>query len=259
MLKDELFVRSPRGMIPTPRSEQLSLPIRQALESLQHSVQPVRFDPSGATQVFRVAVDNYAAIVLVGLLASRVAKEAPKVTIEFRPCGTVDILDRFDSGDIDLALGPFISQIERVSRQSLLEDEFVAVLRKGHSAGTARKLSIEALATIPNLDISSVHYATDFIDEALRARKLARHITLRVPLHSAVSVLNASNMVSIFPRRLAEALVNHHPLIIRALGFSTPPIESAMIWPRRLDGHAGHLWLRGIVGDICKNLHSPRR
>ena len=32
MLKDELFVRSPKGMMPTPRAEQLAGPVRAALE-----------------------------------------------------------------------------------------------------------------------------------------------------------------------------------------------------------------------------------
>src|SRR5712691_11865548 len=65
MLKDELFVRSPAGMAPTPRAEQLTRPIRHALDELQHSLEPAHFDPCTATQAFDVAVDNYAAIVLV--------------------------------------------------------------------------------------------------------------------------------------------------------------------------------------------------
>src|SRR3954469_1139873 len=44
MLKDDLFIRSPNGMVPTPRAEQLDLPIRQALADLQQSLEPVRFD-----------------------------------------------------------------------------------------------------------------------------------------------------------------------------------------------------------------------
>src|SRR5712692_5190724 len=84
MLKDELFVRSPKGMIPTPRAEQLALPVRQALDGLQHSLEPTQFDPSKATRTFRVAVDNYAAVVLVGPLAARVIRTAPGVTIDFR-------------------------------------------------------------------------------------------------------------------------------------------------------------------------------
>src|ERR1700739_3280335 len=31
MLKDELFVRTPEGMMPTPRAEMLALPLRNAL------------------------------------------------------------------------------------------------------------------------------------------------------------------------------------------------------------------------------------
>jgi DNA-binding transcriptional LysR family regulator len=34
MLKDGLFVHSSKGMVPTPRAEQLALPVRQALEGL---------------------------------------------------------------------------------------------------------------------------------------------------------------------------------------------------------------------------------
>src|SRR5712664_789837 len=46
MLKDELFIRSPKGMIPTPRAEQLAVPVRAALDGLQRSLEPIRFDPS---------------------------------------------------------------------------------------------------------------------------------------------------------------------------------------------------------------------
>src|SRR6266700_1437631 len=35
LLKDQLFVRTPAGMMPTPRAEQLALPVRRALDELQ--------------------------------------------------------------------------------------------------------------------------------------------------------------------------------------------------------------------------------
>src|SRR4051812_41697524 len=35
MLKDELFVRTPEGMAPTPRAEQLAEPLRRALNDMQ--------------------------------------------------------------------------------------------------------------------------------------------------------------------------------------------------------------------------------
>src|SRR5882724_8005330 len=48
MLKDELFVRGPTGMMPTPRAEQLATPIRTALDGLQQSLEPVQFEPAKA-------------------------------------------------------------------------------------------------------------------------------------------------------------------------------------------------------------------
>src|SRR5260370_15704201 len=45
MLKDELFVRSPTWMVPTPRAELLATPIRIPLDGLHQSPQPVQFEP----------------------------------------------------------------------------------------------------------------------------------------------------------------------------------------------------------------------
>ena len=254
MLKDDLFIRSPKGMLPTPRAEQLALPVRSALDGLQHSLEPTQFIPSQATRSFRVAVDNYSAVVLVGQLAARIAKIAAAVTLEFRPSGTLNIPDLLDRGELDLAIGPFLEQGERFSRLSLLQDDFVVVLRKDHPATGTRELSLEKFAALSHLAISSVQYGTDFVDQALARRKLTRRIQLRAPFISAVRILGASDMVSVLQRRVAEELVRYRPLVIRPLPHSSPTLETAMIWPRWLDNQPAHRWLRGIVGVVTKGL-----
>jgi DNA-binding transcriptional LysR family regulator len=253
-LKDDLFIRSPKGMLPTPRAEQLALPVRQALDRLQRSLEPTQFDPSTAKRHYRIATDNYAAIVLVGLLVERITKTAPGVTLEFRPSGTLNIPDLLDRGELDLAIGPFPEQGERFSRLSLLEDDFVLVLRKGHPAAGNRELSMEQFAALSHLAISSVAYNTDFIDQALARRRLKRRIQLRAPFLSAVRILVASDMVSVLQRRVAEELVRYRPLVIRALPHSSPTLETAMIWPRWLDDQPAHRWLREVVTVMVKGL-----
>jgi DNA-binding transcriptional LysR family regulator len=181
MLKDDLFIRSPKGMVPTPRAEQSALPIREALDTLQRSLEPTQFDPSTASGRFRIAVDNYAAIVLVGPMVARIARIAPALSLEFLPSGTLDIVDLLDRGELDLAIGSFPEQGERFSHELLLQDEFVAVLRRNHPATRSRELSIEKFAGLPHLEISSVRHATDFIDEALMQRKLSRRMRCARP------------------------------------------------------------------------------
>jgi DNA-binding transcriptional LysR family regulator len=253
-LKDELFIRSPKGMVPTPRAEQLALPIRQALDALLQSLEPTAFDPSTATTHFRVAVDNYSAIVLVAALAERIVDAAPAVTLEFRPSGTLDIIDLLDRGELDLALGPWPDPGERFSRQSLLKDEFVAVMRKIHPAARSGALSLEKLAALPQLEISSVSYILDFFDEALARRKLRRRIALSAPFLSAVRILTTSDLVAIVRRRVAEEMARHNPLVIRGLPVPSPGLETAMIWPRRLDNQPAHRWLRGMATAATSEL-----
>jgi DNA-binding transcriptional LysR family regulator len=254
MLKDDLFIRGPKGMTPTPRAEELATPVRQALDGLRQSLEPAQFDPAEARRTFCVAVDNYAALVLTGALARRMGDAAPGLVADFLPSGTIDIVDRLDNGDLDLAIGVHSEQGERFSRQVLLEDDFVAVLRQDHPAASAGQISAETLAALPYLEISSVHVSTDFIDRALARSNLSRRIALRVPLLASIGILAASGMVSVFPRRMAEELVRSRPVVIRPLSFAPPALEVAMIWPRRLDNQATHRWLREMVHGVSKAL-----
>jgi DNA-binding transcriptional LysR family regulator len=254
MLKDDLFVRSPKGMLPTPRAEQLAVPVRMALDGLQHSLEPTQFDPSKATRRFRIAIDNYGAVVLVGILAERVGKAAPQVLLEFVPSGTLKLFDLLDNGELDLANAPSSALAERFSNQVLVHDDFVAVLRKNHPAASARELSIEALAALPHLEISSVRHSTDFVDQALARSKLSRRIALHAPFLSASRILVTSSMTSVLPRRVAEALSLHLPLTIRQLRFPSPIIKAMMIWPRWLDNQPAHSWLRNIISESGKDL-----
>src|SRR5437016_13784558 len=52
LLKDRLFVRTPKGMVPTPRAEQLALPLRHALAEMQHALEPETFVAAKATRRF---------------------------------------------------------------------------------------------------------------------------------------------------------------------------------------------------------------
>jgi hypothetical protein len=59
-------------------------------------------------------------------------------------------------------------------------------------------------------------------------------------------------MVSIFRRRTAEDLARYRPLVIRPLPHSSPIMETAMIWPRRLSNQPAHRWLREMVSLVTK-------
>jgi DNA-binding transcriptional LysR family regulator len=253
MLKDELFVRSPNGMMPTPRAEQLATPVRIALDGLQQSLEPTQFEPAKAMATFRIAVDNYSAIVLVAPIAEYVARNAPGVTLDFRPSGTLNIPDLLDRSELHLAIGPPRVQAERFSLRRLLQDQFVVVHRKGHPAARAREFSTETLATLPQLEISSAQFGADFAEAAPGKSKPALKPAMRAPFLSAAQILATSDLVSVFPLNIARHMTKSHGLVLHRLSRPPKPIEAAMIWLRRLDNQPAHAWLREVIIRVVAN------
>jgi DNA-binding transcriptional LysR family regulator len=253
MLKDELFVRTPDGMVPTPRAELLAQPLRNALSEMQLALEPAVFDPASSERRFTLAVNNYAAVVIVPPLVAAVSAAAPAVRLDLEPSGTLDLAGRLDRGDLDLTLSNAETPGERFATLSLLEDPFVMVMRRGHPA-SRRKLSPAAYADLPHLEISSSHENTGFVDSWLAEHGFARRIALRAPFISAASILVQSDVVVTLSRRIAQELVRNHPLQLREPPYDSARVRTAMLWHRRLDRHPAHRWLRDVIVRVAKSL-----
>jgi DNA-binding transcriptional LysR family regulator len=253
MLKDELFVRTPDGMLPTPRAELLAQPLRNALSEMQLALEPAVFEPATSDRRFALSVNNYAAVVLAPPLVAAVTAAAPSVQLDLRPSGTLDIVEQLDRGDLDLAVGSLDNPGERFATAPLLEDPFVMVMRRGHPA-SRRKLTAVAFAALPHLEISSSGEDTRFIDRWLSERGGERRIALRAPYLSAAPILVQSDLVATLSRRIAQEFVRNHPLQIRQPPYDPPRVRTSMLWHRRLDRHPAHRWLRDVILSVTKNL-----
>jgi DNA-binding transcriptional LysR family regulator len=255
LMKDQLFVRTPKGMVPTPRAEHLALPLRHALAQMEQALEPETFVAARTNRRFSIAINNYAAIVLAAPLVAAVAATAPVVQLDLRPSGTLDVFDRLDSGELELAIGTYGAVAERFGTAGLLEDRFVAVMRRGHPAGRA-KLSVDAFGALPHIEISSSGDDTGFLDRSVVARGGRRRIAVRLPYLSSGMVLGQSNMVATLSRRVAEAMVRESAstLHFRELPFTSPTVRTSMLWHHRLDDSAAHRWLRELILSVCGGL-----
>ena len=85
------------------------------------------------------------------------------------------------------------------------------------------------------------------------AKKLSIGADACLVIEDALSGITAGKAARM---RVAEELVRYRPLVIRPLPHPSPTLETAMIWPRRLDNQPAHRWLREIVGQVTKGLRS---
>ena len=254
MLKDDLFIPTPAGMMPTPRAQQLAKPLKEALSGIQDAVEPDPFDPATAHHHFRIAVDSYGSIVFARPMTEWVHARAPHILLDFRLNTVMDPAQILEAGECDLAVGPFAKQSGRFSRQTLIQDEFVIALNKRHRCAELRQLPLADFVSIPHIEITSAPYTTEFVDDALTQKKLKRHVIVRAPTLSTMLLLLEGEYLCIGRRRALEVLTAYGALAIRALPISSPLMETAMVWSRRYDNQPAHAWLRDQLSGVAKRI-----
>jgi DNA-binding transcriptional LysR family regulator len=255
ILGDELFVRSSKGMLPTPRAEQIAESIGDALSVLRVALEAQAFDPATSNRVFTLAVSNYAAHVAVPSVAGQMGAEGYSVRLDVVPLGNSDVLDQLDRG-ADVAVTGLVDGGTQFKCVRIMEDDFVAMLDRRHAAGLPADFSAEQLARIPHVAVSSADADTSFVDDALRERGLKQSVVARVPLPAIVPMLLGGDRVAVLPRRVANDLAQLGALAVRNLPFASPRITLAMIWHRRLDNDPAHRWLRETVRSSVVARHS---
>jgi DNA-binding transcriptional LysR family regulator len=247
-LNDELFVRTPEGMEPTPRAMHLAEPVRRMLDELNVIMERAdSFDPAKSTREFNIAVNNHAALVIAPALVVAIRSEAPGLKVNLVPSGTLDIPLLLDRGELDLVISGFASPAERFADMHLFGDVFTAVVRRGHPSLHEHPLTLEQLTKVDHLVLSSTGEETDFVDAELERHGMARRVALRAPLLSTAAILAQSDMVAILSERAARTFAAMVPLEVLALPFPSPKIAMASLWHRRSDDLPAHHWLRGIV------------
>ena len=246
LLKDRLFIRTPEGMMPTPRAEQLALPIRKALNDLQLALEMEKFSPATADRRFVIAVNNYAAVSLAGPIVAACQAQAPKVRLSVRPSGTLDLAELLERGQLDLAISAVGAPAERFVSSPLVQDHYVAVFRRGHPT-LRRKLTLAAFAELSHLSISSSGEDLSFVDRILASHGKTRSIVLETPYLSAGVMLVQSNLVAVLGRKLAQEFRRAYPIELRELPFDGKKLQSTMLWHRRLDDQPAHRWLRETI------------
>jgi DNA-binding transcriptional LysR family regulator len=99
LLDDELFLRTPAGMAPTPYAQQLAGPVAQALQTLQGALNVrASFDPARSGRCFTLAMTDVGEIYFLPVLMDALAREAPGVTLRCVPVADTTLREDMAAG-----------------------------------------------------------------------------------------------------------------------------------------------------------------
>src|SRR3984957_13062896 len=130
---EPLFVRRSHGLEPTQRALELAPRIEALIELIGKTVstdQP--FDPARARRRFRVACQGSIATLIGGHLTAAFRRLAPGCAFSIRSVILDRALRAVRRGEADVALGAFRQIPQGLAAESLFEDRYVVIARKGH-------------------------------------------------------------------------------------------------------------------------------
>lgn len=251
---DPLFVRTPRGVLPTPRAAQLAEPLARVLAELERlAAHPAAFDPARLQRRMALVTSEYVDVVLLPQLLAQLVHKAPLLDLEIRGA-SFELESALEEGRVDVALGIFPQLSPRVMQQRLFDDRLVCLLRRGHPAAR-RRLSLQRFAELPHVQIAPRGAPGGPVDEALSRLGRQRRVAVRIgSFLSALQLVARSDLVLTAPERLVHALLGELPLRVLEPPLELPRFAIYQVWHERRQEDPAHAWLRGALAALARSL-----
>jgi DNA-binding transcriptional LysR family regulator len=199
---DPLFLRHPKGVVPTARALSMADPVEQILARVRQVIANAdAFDPTQSKRTFVVGAPDALAVVALPAVLATISKQAPGVSVSVRDLRPADTIAALDARQIDVALYPLEEVPARFEARFLYDEEFAVAARADHSFG--KRLSLDAYCSARHLLVSRSGDAHGFVDDLLEQRGRSRSIVLIVPSFMfAMAALATTDMVGTLPRSL---------------------------------------------------------
>lgn len=237
VLDDPLLVRSPDGMLPTPRAMELMVPIQRAIADLTRTLsgQTVR-----TRRTFKVAVDDVGELIVAAPLYTRL-RGMPEVSLCFESLQPTRIERQLAHGEVDVAV--CVSRTvksQALLQQRLLQDRYVAVSKHATQISTMAQY----------LGADHVTYPGDPVTAP-------RRVVAASQLSTALLLAMSSNLVLVLPECVARQAPDLH--VTRVQGLEVRDLVLSQLWHERQARDQEHVELRALVVEVCTSFMTGGR
>ncbi|TFH82275.1 LysR family transcriptional regulator [Pseudomonas kribbensis] len=248
LLGDPLLVRAGSGLVPTARALELVAPLAEALAQVQSLLAPNTFDPASARRIFRLAMSDYgAAIILPGLIRTLRA-EAPGIDLQISHASREGMVEGLLNGDIDLAAGVLPELPGELCSTPLFEERYVCLLDR-QSLPAEGVLDLPTYLSRPHVLLEMRGSGTPEIERTLTALRERRRVAVSLPHWSvAPQFISGTDLIlTVASRALKD--VDDDSLIVVPPPFEIAPFTFVSAWHKRRGGDQALNWLNRRIGE----------
>ena len=250
-LGDELFIRTPTGMVPTVLAEQMAAPIGNALQLIEAGLNAhTAFVPATAQRALTIGMTDIGEVVFLPRLLARLHEQAPQITLSTVRSSPSNLREEMEKGLMDLAIGPMSHLSAGFFQRKLFRQRYVCLFRRGHVLDK-QKISLTAIQKAEHLIVESAGTVHGRVDELLRDAGIVRNVRLTIPHFVSVGhILRSSDLVATVTETLAKSLVEPFDLRYLPHPFKLPEVDINTYWHARVHRSPLHQWLRSTVYEL---------
>ena len=245
MFNDELFIRSSKGMLPTPVAQDIIKDVREALGLMNKTIaQTDSFDPSTSEVTFKISIGDSSEYRLLPILLKELAKDAPNISVESFLIPRKETPKELSAGNVDFCIDPPVHSDSFLRHKKIYEDDYVLIARKGHPVMKKKKISMDEYLSLSHIHVSNRKSGIGLVDMALNRLGHSRKITLRSQnFLVAPFVIERSDLVISTTRGFAK----HRGLEVMELPFKIDPIVLHLYWHESKDSDPSNQWMRELM------------
>ena len=253
---EPLFVRTARGMSPTPRAHALAAGAREVLARVADEVlSEATFEPATTTARFTFALSDVGEMVFLPKILESLQRLAPQARVRSVSLPPARLEQAMEGGEVDLAVGYFPDlRSSAFFQQRLFTHRFSCLLRADHPI-RGRKLTLEKFLSLGHAVVRAEGRSQEIFEKYLERRKISRRIVLLTPHFMSIpTVIGKTDLVVTLPHAIglffsktgANIKVMEPPLPI-------PRIELKQHWHRNAHHDPKNRWLRRLVAELFSN------
>lgn len=221
---DPLFVRRPHGFEPTRRAIELGPRVEALIALADEALNPdASFDPASSTRHFQFGAPEFVTALIGGALLNRLRASAPGVTFAVAHVTEDEAIRGLKTGEGDFAIGRFAASRPGFVIETLFEDAYCGIARKGHPR-IDKPVAEQAWRDIGHI------YAWNLSEVGEMTSEPTVRMLAAVPQWLTVMLMVAStDGIGTVPRRLAERHAETLGLQVYDLPFPPNRIEVSVM------------------------------
>lgn len=246
---DPLFIRSPIGMEPTPRTQSIIEKTREVLESIdQEILSKPAFDPLIAKDEFNLCLTAIAEFVFLPHLFPTLKQQAPATRIRSLTLAPQELQDALQNGKVDLAIGFYPDLVSAdIYQQRLFSHGLVCLVRKDHPIA-GQRMTLEEFSNAEHVEVKDGSRSSEMFEEVLTNRKLERNIALRTSHFLSIPrVIAETDLIAVAPLIVARLFAEQYGLRVVRLPFDLPEYDLKQYWHRKYHHDPRLIWIRSLI------------